>query len=1049
MVQIIGSNGVRVKAKTLVIDDIIFTSVSEVKMEIYNEFINDDPTPAIYIEEVVALYPQQESMTLVGRIDNDFENIKITESQLHQEYIAKELLSALDSITTEMSHDVLIPMLETEFRRTNTTFSKNAGIITYEDERNIYKEIFNDLYQYGTDVEIVSNSLQKLSALTNSPDTDNGLDVIIDAVNLVHQNRNIFVIADTVRSDLLDTVIIPSLINTTDTATGLRRITSLIDGDKDYIFQAKLDLVSNRLKDYIIQTPSIFDKTYNDMLSRSELIYDAYSSHNILSKIPLIDPQNANLLIKPNLHMETLGKSIVSDKLVALHDNSGLIVLVDSLIQDPSIISALVYGTPDKSSIPINGYFDKFSNLHPIVDAFVTESDTSINNNLSISPPTYYEYSYKPYQSSPEDLTFLHKLFYLDIDGLVDNPNMVPAISAPTYSKFINDEQYVRMKTIGVNPHIFTKQFIDEFFASAAGSKPQPTEFIIFGKGAGQYGGYPSAYETAPYYLFDLFIGQTVYSKTKILNILPMKITSAHPNSGGSNAYGHDVLSVPKQSGFGGHRVIDIHPDEQYTKQSGFNSFVSNKYEVTYTVDGPRGDGIIYEFDTLNFSLSSGKSDSGIEAGRYNWQYQITNDIPLIDCLTISPSGVLQGRITETDVFLNSRSTEDWVTKYGYHPEPDSDWTDFEMISPRIFNYEILAIAVSEAIITIMEGPNGELPSVGNILEQTSTATGLVSKGKIVEKMNSQPISIDLVIEDGGSLVTKFFHTYKINIVTDSFFNFEMYDAETNYQYAITPAETYPQNQLSDAQAALQLDPTNTTLQNLVNILTAQISDLTTVAENNSAEVPHYNPLVQSNYTGYTFLRVLSESVNTTLKYASVVGEPDVEFFIFSFDTDGSNGLRKEINLSLPVYNNYSFDRDIWLHTELDNISDLYSKETSNATDSGYTNKISWISDMRESGYGRYDHSNNINSITKMISSLTDDYNNGMLNINKEEFDSKINFYRNNMGDVFSEEFEVLEDISPYKLTCDITLDSEEAYYKSVTDTLITQRGYAIYASCK
>ena len=1025
MVQIVGSNGVRVKAKTLVIDDIIFMAVSEVKIEIYNEFINDDPTPAIYIEEVVALYPQQESMTLVGRIDNDFENIKITESQLHQEYIAKELLSALDSITTEMSHDVLIPMLETEFRRTNTAFSKNDGIITYEDERNIYKEIFNDLYQYGTDVEIVSNSLQKLIALTNSPDTDNGLDVIIDAVNLVHQNRNVFVIDDTVRSDLLDTVIIPSLINTTDPVSGLRRITSLIDGDKDYIFQAKLDLVGNRLKDYIIQTPSIFDKTYKDMLSRSELIYDAYSSHNILSKIPLIDPQNANLLIKPNLHMETLGKSIVSDKLVALHDNSGLIVLVDSLIQDPSIISALVYGTPDKATVPINGGFDKFTNYHPIVDAFVTDSDTSIDNRLGISPPTYYEYSYKPYQTSPEDLTFTHKLFFLDIDGLVDNPNMVPAISAPTYSKFINDEQYVRMKTIGVNPHIFTKQFVDEFFGSAAGAKPMPTEFIIFGKQSGAYGGYPSPYETAPYYLFDLFIGQTVYAKTKILNILPLKITSGHPETGGSNAYGHALPPVPKQSGFGGHRVIDIHPNGQFVKQSGFNRSADQKYEVSFTVDGPRGDGFIYEFDTLSFNLSSGKSDSGIESGKYNWRYKITNDIPLIDCLTISAGGIMEGRISETDVFLNSRATENWVTKYGYHPEPDTDWSDFEMVNPRIFNYEILGTAVSSATITIMEGPNGELPVVGQFLTQTDATTLLVNRGIIRKKVNSAAQVIQIVLEDGGPSVLRNFHTYDIDVVDDFHFDFNIYNLDTSFQYVAQPAEENAINQRTAKQTELDntdaSDTTTITQLNLeIALLTLQISEL----------------------DDYTFLVESGQSTDVTLHHATVVGE-DIEFLIFSFDSDGAGGLVKEINLSLPVYNNYSFDRDFWLHTELDNISDLYTSGIGNV------DKLTWIKNMREAGHGKYDFSNNVSAIEKVINSLTNDYNNGLLNINKNEFDAQIKYYRDNVGDAFSEAFESLETISPYKITCTVSADSEEAYYKSVTDTLITTRGYGIYASCK
>ena len=103
---------------------------------------------------------------------------------------------------------------------------------------------------------------------------------------------------------------------------------------------------------------------------------------------------------------------------------------------------------------------------------------------------------------------------------------------------------------------------------------------------------------------------------------------------------------------------------------------------------------------------------SGSLTGKYVFNYQQTSNNRIIDCLGITESGLLAGRINEMDVFLNRYSRESWVTEEGHHPPVDTNWFDFNPKTPRVFTYDILGIAISEGIIELVDDGINPLPNV-------------------------------------------------------------------------------------------------------------------------------------------------------------------------------------------------------------------------------------------------------------------------------------------------------------------------------------------------
>jgi hypothetical protein len=102
---------------------------------------------------------------------------------------------------------------------------------------------------------------------------------------------------------------------------------------------------------------------------------------------------------------------------------------------------------------------------------------------------------------------------------------------------------------------------------------------------------------------------------------------------------------------------------------------------------------------------------------------------------------------------------------------------------------------------------------------------------------------------------------------------------------------------------------------------------------------------------------------------------------------------------------------------------------------------------MREDGHFRFDNSENNIDVETLINNFKSEYEKGELAISKEEYENQLKIYEQmrSLGDL-PEAMEYLEDISPFKLNCEIDV-SEEDFYNYSQEVRIV-RGYPIYASC-
>jgi len=202
---------------------------------------------------------------------------------------------------------------------------------------------------------------------------------------------------------------------------------------------------------------------------------------------------------------------------------------------------------------------------------------------------------------------------------------------------------------------------------------------------------------------------------------------------------------------------------------------------------------------------------------------------------------------------------------------------------------------------------------------------------------------------------------------------------------------------------------------------------------------------------------------------------------------DNAGALRKEITLLFKIYNNYTYDKDLFLNK-------------STEIDTGSQNRQAWLADNRSNENYAYNPSNNNIALDEnLINSITN-YRNGVIDINlyleERDFafssreyvdDDQKNAYENYINsivklaslagdyeivedrynemslDVISVRFALsdieskqrflyLENISEdgnnetFKLNCAYEV-SEEIFYKN-TDDILEIRGYPVYASC-
>ena len=217
-----------------------------------------------------------------------------------------------------------------------------------------------------------------------------------------------------------------------------------------------------------------------------------------------------------------------------------------------------------------------------------------------------------------------------------------------------------------------------------------------------------------------------------------------------------------------------------------------------------------------------------------------------------------------------------------------------------------------------------------------------------------------------------------------------------------------------------------------------------------------------------------------------VKNENNLSFYVDDFIMDNSCAVVKEITLVFKIHNNYSFDRDLFLHTSEDIDTE------------GYATRTEWLNARRESKEFRYDPILNNSTIDAEILETIKNFRDSKLDIDEylfkknyligareftspdektkyETFIDSIVFketkFSNNyivntkilnsidieyfnrtfkLDITLENRFKYLEDISDengnFKLNCNFNVD-EKTFYDN-TDDIRVIRGYPVYASC-
>lgn len=698
---------------------------------------------------------------------------------------------------------------------------------------------------------------------------------------------------------------------------------------------------------------------------------------------------------------------------------------------DVVIQKNLYFGSPDITNVPINNYFKKFKSIQEPKGKFYAEqSDLVFRTEFEIRSSQDIVVPIKPYYSQP-DKTYLYNYFYIDID--TDTTfGMVPQITPPTDISYIPDSNFAKTTaTTNTNSKsLFKKQFglfefrggrqiiLDTVNIKNTGKySVMDTQSVIFyDHNSAMYGGMYQEYVESPYEFVytNNYIGISQYNQLKQFIIPHFKIESGHPRNGGSNAYGHDVIPVPR-----------LDPSTKFIPFPGFlkesdgrpsgrhgRSF-DQEYRIKQTVTGANNpSNTLYEFEYVDHDMD--KDSGGIGQGKYNFTYEIIQGSGrLPECLDMIDQRYIRGRIGEVDAFLRKYSYESWVEEHGHYPL-DYDYTDFELLSPRILKTGVLGINSTKGTLTyILENPLSDEKrfNVGEKVSQGST------HGIITDVLYEELYPIDL--GDGLGEQPRTIVGLEVQNVSGEF-----EEMTKNIQYSYNNLNSLQEIDIiiSDRQAELanETDPTE------IERLTNEIASLQ----------------AERDLTGdYTILVVTGSNVSFDFKKIGVVRDNVVvENILFRQEIDTARGLRKIIDLEFPVHNNWSYDRDRFLFTS-DKLPDklYYNGE--------YLDRIEWINKMRDNGHFRFDNSENNVDIENLINNFKSEYENGELAISKDEYENQLKIYEQmrSLGDL-PDAMEYLEDISPFKLNCEVDVTEEDFYNYSQEVRIV--RGYPIYASC-
>ena len=762
---------------------------------------------------------------------------------------------------------------------------------------------------------------------------------------------------------------------------------------------------------------------------------------------------------------------------------SGLYVMQPEMFnKSNTIYRSLGYGPPADKAVSISltvsnprDTFSKNNQFSKLLDNYSSKDDefveivknTTLNDvtwvdkikvlNFEFSKTAYFERTnplevpVKVFYTPVLDKPFIHKVFFVNFD--TGKPKFKPFLQSPDKTFLIEQNYMHSTVSIGKGPkNKFKHLMIEELYRPGFRSYEQVYEFIM------------EKFEVVSSTQFDYNkFGHTFYE------VIQTKRPSL---SGGSNAFGHDLLPIEVGPTSIKNKIFNLEEHVENSLQAAGRSGThrDGEYREIQNID-------LYEFQYLDYDVKSKGPYSedwrlDKEKSTFNFIYTIDEDPSngrLPECLSFD-DGRLTGTVHETDKFLRKYSWEDWMKIQG---ETDSDgnfislsdsldfsYEDFELITPRKWEVNLTGRSITKGTIDLVY--NGVELKRGDII--TQTIAGQSSEFEIVEKVSEFDKETDRAT---GGLITETIHRYEFENLRGEI---EITTLTDLFVETFVDGKSELQKEVNNLQEELQFS-----VNFKASVLQKQIEELSaTIIENDLV-----------NPTGYAYIEKTPSGKQVNYQY--VLNEEGDSFVVDDLEMLTGGVVTKFIKLIFTIRNNWSFDRDLRLFTD------------SSIIDSEFPNRTDWVEDQRSKGRGLFDPQLNNNEIDKMLIGYMKEYKDSIISIERylEErdiiiesriyidpdqkikyknfldrfiyIDRKSNMWQKNdylIMSITSEDFflefpindgrdrgQSLDTISEtengkqvFKINCDFNVD-EQTFYNNVDDVR-ELRGYPVYASC-
>jgi hypothetical protein len=750
------------------------------------------------------------------------------------------------------------------------------------------------------------------------------------------------------------------------------------------------------------------------------------------------------------------------------------------------------FGKPLDTTVPINLGFQRYKSNVDTNERFIEIArDTELNNLQFIEqinytmiedtkfvrktniiefeyPKTAYfeaakdiEFIVKPFYTETLDKTYVHKLFFVDLNLWNADLEFKPFELQGDDTVFMIEQFFLQSATTAPDPtNLFKHLMIEEIF--------RPNYRLI-----------TKGYE----FFFDSFIGisSNLFDANKFQPTYYETWNSSRrrQRDGGSQAFGHVVLRNTR-SNIISNKTMPVH----YITENSFGAggrhgrSRTGSYKETQIVTDTKSN-FLFEFSDVDWNLDLATTNTETNAFRsknnfFNFVYTLDETSGRIpDCLTLTTTGRLYGTLSETDKFIREYAWEQWTKEQGYtdkfgnfishYDSIDYDYTDFDMISPREFTVKVIGKNITKGTIDLIriDGVTEDF-ALNQEIHQDLTTFFLDRKVGEFEKE----------VNHGNGLEVKTVLRYEIDRLEGDINVTKI--TENTSSTSVTSLSILNQNIANIEEEIMFSEDLKTT--EVLNARRADLIGLRDEALNRQA--------ADEDDIDQVFVSITTQS---GIAFETVENAEGIKFRVDDFSLNNAGAVTKEVTLIFRIINNFTFDKDLFLNKSGD-------------IDTADTNRKAWLEENRKEKNFTYDPVENnstldeslINTIKEFRDEILDNetyleerdiifegreyvntdqkndykkYINSIIGLDvggtkyvlNEKLYKELNLdyvtRRFPLSDLETKQrFLYLENISvdgkneKFKLNCSYDV-SEDIFYDN-TDDILEIRGYPVYASC-